>query len=157
MTDTNTKIEIRVGNIEFSGEGDQVWLGTQLDKILKSIPELLKSSQLSMANIGNEVLPILNPTGSIKIQTTNLALFLKDKGATVNQTKKFLATAAFIQSNGKGRQTTTDVAKALKDANQTKLNNASDCLNQNLKKGFCERDGKKEFFVTEAGTVELGN
>lgn len=37
-----SKILVKVGIVEFSGEGDQDWLAKQLDKILEKIPELLK-------------------------------------------------------------------------------------------------------------------
>lgn len=148
-----TKIQIRVGDIEFSGEGDQTWLAEQLDKVLDKIPTLLKSADLSAKT---------KPSGNTgvdaqtKILQTNLALFLKEQSATTVQTKKFLATAAFLQSKGAARITTTEVSKALKDSNQTKLNNPSDCLNQNVTKGFCEKDGEKGFFVTDTGMSELG-
>jgi hypothetical protein len=37
-----SKIHVKVGIVEFSGEGDKEWLAAQLDKILDKIPELLK-------------------------------------------------------------------------------------------------------------------
>lgn len=49
---------------------------------------------------------------------------------------------------------TSDVTKALKDSNQTRLGNPSDSLNQNVTKGYCEKDGK-EFYVTEEGKNSL--
>ncbi|MGN6294249.1 MAG: hypothetical protein ACTHMV_15995 [Chitinophagaceae bacterium] len=84
-----------------------------------------------------------------------MATYLKEKNATTNQVKKFLASAAFLQLNGKNRLTTSDISGALKDAKQNKLNNPSDCLNKNIKKGHCEKDGK-EFFVTSKGFEDLG-
>jgi hypothetical protein len=153
----DSKIQIKVGIVEFSGEGNQEWLATQLDKILAKVPELLK---IELAN------PTGNPAGGNKGgpssggskagKPSNLAAYLKDKSATANQVKKFLATAAFLQLNGKTRLNTSDVTDALKNANQTKLRNASHCLNQNVKKGHCEKDGGKEFFVTSNGFTELG-
>jgi predicted transcriptional regulator len=70
--------------------------------------------------------------------------------------KKFLATSAFLQINGKNRLTTSDITKALKEANQTKIGNPSEYLNQNVKKGHCEKDGSKDFFVTSHGFEYLG-
>ena len=34
------KIEVTIGAISFSGEGDQGWLSQQLDKILEAAPQL---------------------------------------------------------------------------------------------------------------------
>jgi hypothetical protein len=51
--------------------------------------------------------------------------------------------------------TTSAVAKALKENHQKRLANASDCLNQNTKKGFCEKSGKG-FFITPEGLTHLG-
>lgn len=149
----DSKIQIKIGVVEFSGEGDQNWLASQLDKILS------KASELSKMSFRDSSLPEDEVGGSSKAikPSKNLALFLKEKGATTIQTKKFLATAAYLQLGGKSRQTTSDVSKALKDSNQTKLNNPSDCLNQNVKKGFCEKDGNSSFFVTEEGLNELNN
>jgi len=50
--------------------------------------------------------------------------------------------------------TTGDVSKALKDSNQSRLGNPSQCLNDNVSKGYCEKDGK-QFFVTQEGKVSL--
>lgn len=153
---SDSKIQIKVGIVEFSGEGNQDWLASQLDKILTKVPELLRIELDSGAG---------NPAGANKDATpngkqkgdnpSNLPAYLKEKNATTNQVKKFLATAAFLQLNGKNRLGTTDISGALKNANQTKLKNASDCLNQNVKKGHCEKDGK-DFFVTSNGFTELG-
>ncbi len=39
---SESKVHVKVGVVEFSGEGEQEWLAKQLDKILEKIPELLK-------------------------------------------------------------------------------------------------------------------
>jgi hypothetical protein len=39
---SESKIQVKVGIVEFSGEGEQEWLAKQLDKILEKVPELLK-------------------------------------------------------------------------------------------------------------------
>ena len=39
---SDSKIQVKVGIVEFSGEGNQDWLAKQLDKILEKVPELLK-------------------------------------------------------------------------------------------------------------------
>ncbi len=37
---SDSKIVIKVGIVEFSGEGEKDWLSAQLDKILVKIPDL---------------------------------------------------------------------------------------------------------------------
>jgi hypothetical protein len=133
------KIEIKVGIVEFTGEGEQDWLGKQLDKVLEKVPELLK---IELANPTPE--PQRTPTeASTTLVTysaenntapTNIVTFLKEKNATSNQVNKFLVTAVYLQLNGKKRVTTTEVAQTLKSANQSKLANASDALNKNVGK-----------------------
>jgi hypothetical protein len=83
-----------------------------------------------------------------------LAKFLRDKNAANNQVRKFLATAVWLQAKGKNRLTTADVTRSLKESNQSRLSNPADCLNKNVSKGFCEKDGK-EFFVTTEGLASL--
>lgn len=39
---SNARIEFTLGGISFSGEGEEVWVANQLDKIIEKIPELLK-------------------------------------------------------------------------------------------------------------------
>lgn len=154
---SDSKIQIKVGIVEFSGEGNQDWLASQLDKILEKVPELLKIELTNPVNSngggtnGNSTGTILNANSN---KPTNLPLFLKDKGATTNQTKKFLATAAFIQLNGKDRIGTRDVSSLLSKTNQTKINNPSESLNQNVGKGFCLKEGNS-FYVTPEGFTEL--
>jgi len=84
-----------------------------------------------------------------------LATYLSNKSATTDQTKKFLATAGWLHQKGSKTMTTGDVTKALKDNNQSRLSNASQCLNNNVGKGFCEKaDGS--FFITPEGLKSLG-
>lgn len=150
-----SKIGIKIGIVEFSGEGKEDWLAAQLDKILLKVPELVKIEMKMEA--AADSMPAAKKQGLDRAEKpANLSIFLKEKNATSVQTKKFLATAAYLQLGGKKRQTTADVSKALKDYNQTKLNNPSDCLNQNVTKGFCEKDGDSGFFVTENGMTDLG-
>lgn len=147
-----TKISLKVGNLEFSGEGKEQWLESQLDKLLKRISIQENSFQHAqngkiLGNGGGEVDKIL--------KTTTLVSFLNEKNAKDNQNRKFLATAVYLQSKGQNRLKTADITKALKDSNQTRLGNASDTLKQNISKGFCEKDGDN-FFATSDGFKELG-
>jgi hypothetical protein len=69
--------------------------------------------------------------------------------------RKFLATACWLTAKGTERLTTGDITKALSDNRQGKLTNAAECLNNNVTKGFCEKEGK-QFYVTEEGFTSLG-
>ena len=80
-----------------------------------------------------------------------LARFLIEKKADKNQVRKFLATAVFLSGNNDVTLLSTPmISKALKLYGITKLQNASDCLNKNEKKGNCVKVGK-EFTITDAG------
>ncbi|WP_343522363.1 hypothetical protein [Pedobacter sp.] len=155
---SQSKIEIKVGTVQFVGEGEQEWLGSQLDKLLDRIPELLK---IELSTAPPIVIQDRQPqsftdvmdTKNIEVAKavpTNLPTFLKEKNATNSQVNKFLLTAYFLQASGKTRLTTGEVAAALKGSMQSKLANASENLNQNVGKGFCEKDGNT-FFVTQHG------
>jgi hypothetical protein len=155
---SDSKINFKIGTIEFTGEGDPDWVSTQLDKILNKVPELLKVVPIDKPKDSNDLLDNKSKQSEMTkaVKPSNLSVFLREKNASTNQVKKFLATSAFLQLNGKDRLTTSDITKALKEANQTKIGNPSEYLNQNVKKGHCEKDGSKEFFVTSHGFEYLG-
>jgi hypothetical protein len=94
---------------------------------------------------------------SIAAQTDSpLSQFIADKKVSTNQVRKFLATAVFLaNSSGVSRLSTSMISKALKSDGIEKLQNASDCLNKNEKKGYCIKDGK-EFIITENGYLSIG-
>jgi hypothetical protein len=157
----DAKIEVKVGQFSFAGEGTQDWLAQQLDKILgkaEKIAELsekvskVSASAGSQDNSGHKAADF-SSSGDIGKKT--LPAFLKDANATSKQVDKFLAASIWIEAKGKARITTADVTSALKTANQSRLSNPADCLAKNINKGFCERDGK-DFFVTEDGKKSLG-
>jgi hypothetical protein len=148
----DAKIEIKVGAVSFSGEGDGKWLSDQLDKLIEKLPQLANAQAESDPSEGDEE---TRKTRKGKVGT--LAAFLKEKLATANQVKKFLATAVWLHdSNGQSRISTGDVKKTLRASNQGKLTNPAACLNKNVAKGHCEKDGGNGFFVTEAGRSSLG-
>lgn len=151
------KIEIKVGMVEFTGEGEQDWLGKQLDKVLDKVPDLLKielnnPSKPTQSESTVEAItpPSVNSESSSNSAPNNIVTFLRDKNSTSNQVNKFLVTAVYLQLNGKTRISTSEVASTLKSANQSKLSNASDALNKNVRKGYCEKEGT-QFFVTQEG------
>ncbi len=150
----DAKIEIKVGAFSFSGEGTERWLSGELEKLLVKIPELV---DVAPASVGDDEDVQAGKAGAKrKGKVGTLAAFLKEKNATSNQVKKFLATAVWLHdSTGKDRLATAEVRTALKNANQTKLNNPADCLNSNVKKGHCEKDDGS-FFVTDPGRNSLG-
>src|ERR1039458_1993882 len=145
----NAKIEIKIGGLHFSCEAEQQWVTTQLDKIIAKADVLGKLGEKQETDA--KAAGASKQTG----QVSSLANFLTTKNSTTVQVKKFLATAVWLHLKGKEKVTTGDVAKSLKDNHQGKLNNPADCLNQNVSKGFCEKDGN-EFFVTDEGLNELG-
>lgn len=150
----DAKIEIKVGTVSFTGEGSEKWLSEQLDKMLEKLPELAQAAPASAddSGVGGDSGARARAT---KSQGT-LANLLREKNATTNQVRKFLATAIWVIDRGKrDRITTADVSKALSDNHQKALGNPADCLNRNVSKGFCEKEGK-EFFVTDDGRTEIG-
>ncbi len=150
---TNAKIDIKIGQIQFSGEGEQDWVATQLDKIIAQAEKLIQLSPDE--NPADEEDGRHTPMGKDSaIAKKTLPVFLSEKSATKNQVKKFLATAVRLEAKGKEKLTTRDVSKALADSRQSRIGNPSDCLNQNVSKGHCEKNGK-EFFVTDEGKKSL--
>lgn len=130
------KIEVSIGEITFVGEGEQNWVAEQLDPALPDAPPELDTSE--DAAIAQKTLPA----------------FLGEKNAKSNQTIKFLATAIWLHAKGSRRLKTGDITSAISNANQTRFSNPSNCLAQNVKKGFIEKTGS-EFFVTDDGKASL--
>jgi len=149
---SDVKIQVKVGDVEFTGEGEQGWVATQLDRILKAAPGIVAAKPAVSHGATDPHTHTRTQESEIGSQT--LAGFLRDKNASSNQVKKFLATAVWLHARGKKRLTTADVTRALKESNQTRLGNPADCLNKNVAKGHCEKDGK-DFFVTTEGETSL--
>lgn len=154
----DSKLEIKVGSITFSGEGTGEWLSKQLDKVLAKIPELVAVAPQENGRNGDGG----GNTGSGGHEPSSgrasgtLAAYLKATGSTSVQTRKFLATATWLHdSQDKKRITTKEVSDALNGHNQGKLKNASENLNQNVGKGHCVKDGRT-FYVTPEGRASLG-
>jgi hypothetical protein len=149
---SDVKIHVKVGDVEFTGEGEQGWVATQLDRILKAAPGIVAAKPNVSHGLTEPHAHTRTQESQVGSQT--LASFLRDKNASTNQVRKFLATAVWLHARGKRRLTTADVTRALKDSNQTRLGNPADCLNKNVAKGHCEKDAK-DFFVTTEGSVSL--
>ncbi|MBI2858771.1 MAG: hypothetical protein HYX90_06815 [Chloroflexi bacterium] len=151
----NAKIEFTIGGISFSGEGEEVWLAGQLDKIIDKVPELVKVAPAPRTNV--EAISdagVHGPTNvNAEIAAQTLPNFLKQKNPKT-QVDKFLATAIWLHARGNNRLTTRDIAGALRDSNQSRFGNPSDMLAKNIAKGCIEREGK-QFFVTDEGRDSL--
>jgi phage-related protein len=149
----DAKIEIKVGAVSFSGEGDGKWLSEQLDKVIEKLPQLANVAPVEPESSGRTGGDAHAHQGKKNVGT--LASFLTAKNAKTNKTRKFLATAVWLHDvTGANRLATGDVKKALGQHNQGAVGNASQCLVQNNKQGFTAKDGK-QFYVTPEGRAEI--
>jgi len=148
----NAKIEFALGSITFSGEGEETWVSDQLDKILQKAPDLIKIAPETQA-ISQSAAPVSGQVSRLPddtIASQSLPNFFRAKEVPSSGFKKFLATAVWLHSKGSNRISLGDVTQALRDSNQTRLSNPSDCLSKNVTKGFIEKEGR-QFFVTPQG------
>lgn len=148
----SSKIDVTIGDVSFSGEGEQEWLTQQLDKIMA----------FARPTPGEKAAPSapplrINVDDSAKF-TTSLASYLRKKNGESSQVARFLVTADWLRRrNGTITLTTRLVVKTLKDNQQKRLGNPSDTLNQNVSKGHCEKISDGGFFITPDGLRELGS
>ncbi len=160
----NARIEIKIGSIEFIGEGEQNWVTEQLDKILertKTIETLIKKEP-KIASTSQSISPSItsHPTDLFSTQKTsrtipeNLSTFLRKKDAVDKQRRKFLGAAVWLQLNGQQIIKTKEVTDALRAARQVKITNPSHQLNQNIAQGFCQKEGRG-FYVTPQGVENI--
>ena len=155
---SNSKIEIKVGIVKFSGEGEQKWLSEQLDKILEKIPELLK---LELRVPSNPADPIVTSKSTPKapkkagsVSKQSLSTFLKEKKPT-SKPDLFLATAIWIHDNqDKTRIQQKDINVELKKSSQVPILNLTQEFNRNVKKGYCVKDANS-FYVTPEGQSQF--
>lgn len=149
---SEAKIQVKIGEIDFLGEGEEKWVAAQLDKILAQAKGLQASTPTPPPmGVGGSAGHAKADSASHQTGTSDpLGTFLKVKNVGTNQVNRFLATAIWLASRGSDKPTTQDVTNALKENHQQKLKNPADCLNKNVKKGFCEKVGK-QFFVTPSG------
>src|SRR5438067_3512182 len=117
----DVKLQIKIGNVEFSGEGDQAWVGAQLERVLKAAPAIVTPGPPTAGQTRHS--PDSDKPAAPNIAGQPLATFLRDKNASTNQVRKFLATAVWLGAKGRNRLTTADVTRALKDSNQNRLGN----------------------------------
>ena len=146
---TRAKLRVQIGHLRFAGEGDPDWLTERMSAFLET------ATKDNLAN--QERAPTLESGTSPRETATPepLPAFMRKTGSETKQVRRFLATAAWLQRREISPLTSSLVAKSLRDSQQRRLGNPSDCLNQNVGKGYCEKtpDG---FFVTEHGFHALG-
>lgn len=150
---TDSKLEIKVGSITFSGEGDSDWLSKQLDKVLAKIPEQPPTAppDATKNDADNGGSELHSATATARTPTGTLAAYLRSTNSTSNQVRKFLATATWLHdAEGKNRVATKDVSNALSSHSQGKLTNPAECLNKNAGKGHCVKEGGA-FYVSPEG------
>lgn len=142
-------VSLKIGQLEFAAEGDEAWVSEKLEFILKQ-----------SASAAAAATPAAEPSATAPNQGAggpigSLASHIKKHGGSGNQVERFLATAHWLCLKGEKSLTTADVSKALKDNQQSKLSNPSECLNKNVGKGFCEKDGNS-FYITPEGLEHIG-
>jgi hypothetical protein len=143
------KIEIKIGNLSFAAEGDQDWLSEQLSKVMDAAsPAIAGGESHDTSTIGKV-------QASSSASVGSLAAYLKATGGESKQVQRFLATAGWLFRRGATSLTTAVVAAALTEHHQKRLGNPADCLNQNVSKGYCEKQ-KDSFFITPEGWSALG-
>lgn len=163
----NGRLEFKIGNIEFIGEGEQEWVTLQLEKMLERIPDLQKenptkviksqpetdtSEAMLPSNSGGDLFS--TPKTTQRAIPENLSTFLRSKDCIDKQRRKFLGTAVWLQQNGKQLIKTKEVTDALRAARQVKITNPSHQLNQNISQGFCQKEGNG-FYVTPQGVDNI--
>jgi len=152
----NSKINVTIGAVSFAGEGESAWLAEQLEKVLKAAPTIA-TGQTSSGALPGPASVSVNSTASVGGQAVGTLLsHIKVKGGETNQVKRFLATADWLRLRGETQLTTGKVSKALADHHQKRLGNPADCLNQNVAKGHCEKNGEG-FYITPDGLATLGH
>ena len=149
------KIDVSLGALTFSGEGDEAWLSLQLDKLIQHA-ERLPSSATPRGSQPNSVETESQASSAGDIASMTLVAFLQKCDATSNQNSKFLATAVwFMAKQQKNTFNTKDVTGALTTAQQLKLNNPSQCLARVTKAGYVEKAANGDFYVTPEGRTNL--
>ena len=150
----NSLIEFQIGSIQFKAEGTAEWVESQAEVFIEKIENLSTEIYGNFA-AKNDLQETTRSQSTQDAQISSLKKHLEERGASKNQNDRFLATADWLRRRGQKGLQTGDVTKALRENHQSRLGNASECLNQNISKGYCEKNGK-EFFITQEGLEHLG-
>lgn len=147
-----TKIRIKVGAVEVDYEGAEAFLNKKLPDLISQLSTLAEQVPEANDGGGGSGGGGGGAGGGGKVGT--LASFLKEAKVGNSATKRFLATAEWLHRKGTKELKTSDVTTAIRTNHQTRLGNASQCLNNNVNSGFCEKHGKT-FYVTDEGRATL--
>lgn len=152
------KIELVLGAISFTCEGEESWLAEQFDKVLDAATTISAVRAADPADDeGGEIEGESTPgEASNTAFTTSLVSHIRDKKGEANQVQRFLVAADWLRQRGVSPLTASGVAKILSDNHQKRLANPADCLNKNVSKGYCEKT-KTGFFLTPDGLKHLGH
>jgi hypothetical protein len=162
--ENQTQFRLKLGTAEIEFVGDAEFLKDEILPVVSRIVEVAETN--SVRSTGTEIKQIENgqnesdkfgePEQVITNPVGSLASHIKLYGAENNQVRRFLVTADWICRRGNKLTRPNDVVVALRENQQAKLANASECLNKNVGKGHCEKttDG---FFVTPEGLKQLGS
>lgn len=174
---STTKFKVKMGAAEIEFEGNSEFLKNEImptvSKIIEMVAsradfqsenlppnieriKLLSSTQQFNGESGSILPDTQEPSQGSGNSIVTLPTYLKAKNAGGNQIQRLLAVAAWLNKKGIQNITTSVVVETLLKHQQVKLGNASDCLNQNVKKGHCEKT-KSGFFVTPEGWNHLGD
>ncbi|HMH11637.1 MAG TPA: hypothetical protein VK578_00890 [Edaphobacter sp.] len=93
----DTKLEIKVGAVTFTGEGAESWLAQQLDKVLDRLPELLEVRTPDSGGSDESETSDRDSTKKKSGKKVPLAMFLKEKNATgIRFANSFCVTSAAV-------------------------------------------------------------
>ena len=112
---SESKIQVKVGIVEFSGEGEQDWLAKQLDKILEKVPELLK---IEVSNSPRTIPGTPNEISSTGIPKAGLSVLnITGKLSPKSGSDLAIAAAAYVHFvEGKPSFTRDDISSTMKKA-----------------------------------------
>jgi hypothetical protein len=142
-------IQIEVGKVRFTAEGSPDWVDKKYEEFLRHMSELQKHLPAAEAPVTDQRKLVIGSAADVP-----LAIFLKNLKVGSSQNNRFLAAAVWLKLKGQNVVKTAEVVKALADAQQQRLGNPADILNQNVKKGFCVKNGDG-FYVTPEGEESL--
>jgi hypothetical protein len=132
---SESKIQIRAGILEFSGEGEQEWLSEQVDKILGILPQFLKDGPVKKAAI--DVPEFADAQGAPEHIAETVDLSMQSIAAKFDGTSGTgLATAAAVYLRfvkGKSKFSRNELLEAMKEANGYYSTNHSGNLSRSLK------------------------
>jgi hypothetical protein len=132
---SESKIQIRAGILEFSGEGEQAWLSEQVDKILGILPQFLKDD--TVKKTATNMPESADAQGASERIAETLDLSMQSIAAKFDgNTGPGLVTAAaaylrFVK--GRSKFSRNELLEAMKEANGYYSINHSGNLSKSLK------------------------